>query len=168
MALFLLSFFPFDISVGVGAFVIGLGQISCILCFYVWKCFTSLVYHRAFIRPCTWLSYCIWERFNDPLCCTGECNHGVYDDAVLTLTCMKGLLPDSEDTRSYCNGNSLNVLLKYWLQIYHFAWSTYWLFKILLIGWQFLQCFFFLPPNTTMQCFIVPIWLKQYCSSHIH
>ena len=31
MALFVLSLFPFDMSVGVGAFVIGLGQISSFL-----------------------------------------------------------------------------------------------------------------------------------------
>ena len=33
VALFVLSFCPFDISVGVGAFVIGLGQISSFLSF---------------------------------------------------------------------------------------------------------------------------------------
>ena len=35
MALFVLSLCPFDISVGVGAFVIGLGQISSFLSVYL-------------------------------------------------------------------------------------------------------------------------------------
>ena len=48
MALFVLSFCPFDSSAGVGAFVIGLSQISSIFSF-------SLVYDFFFICLCLML-----------------------------------------------------------------------------------------------------------------